>query len=53
MYGINIGCLEGVSEKEVSEIPITYIDGLHDKWASGPEFLEALMTAAGEATGMR
>lgn len=42
MYGINIGCLEGVSEKELSEIPITYVDGLHDKWASGPEFSKHL-----------
>ena len=42
MYGINIGCLESVSEKELSEIPITYVDGLHDRWASGPEFSKHL-----------
>jgi hypothetical protein len=30
MYGVNIGCLEGVSEEELSAIPITYVDGMHD-----------------------
>ena len=32
MYGVNIGCLEGVSEEELSSVPITYIDGLNDKF---------------------
>lgn len=31
MVGVNIGCLEGVSEEELSRIPITYIDGMHDR----------------------
>ena len=31
MYGVNIGCLEGVSEKELSNIPITYVDGMNDR----------------------
>jgi hypothetical protein len=30
MVGINIGCLEGISEEELSKIPITYVDGMHD-----------------------
>lgn len=38
MYGINLGCLEGISEEELSQIPITYIDGLHDRWQAPPEF---------------
>jgi hypothetical protein len=38
MYGVNIGCLEGVSEEELSKVPITYVDGLGDKWQSAPEF---------------
>jgi hypothetical protein len=42
MYGINVGCLEGVSEKELSEIPITYVDGMHDKWETAPEFWKHL-----------
>jgi hypothetical protein len=37
IYGVNIGCLEGVSEEALSRIPITYIDGLHDRGAA-PEF---------------
>lgn len=38
MYGINLGCLEGVTEEELSRIPITYVDGLHDQWGSVPEY---------------
>ena len=42
MYGINIGCLEGVTEDELSRIPITYVDGMHDRWDSSPEFFQHL-----------
>lgn len=38
MVGVNIGCLEGVSEEELSRIPITYVDGMHDRWDARPEF---------------
>lgn len=31
MYGVNIGCLEGITEEELSEIPITYVDGMNDR----------------------
>ncbi|MCM5682287.1 GFA family protein [Schlegelella sp. S2-27] len=34
MYGINLGCLEGVSEAELAAIPVVYVNGMHD--ASGP-----------------
>jgi hypothetical protein len=30
MVGVNVGCLEGVSEEALSRIPIARIDGLHD-----------------------
>ena len=33
MYGVNLGCLEGVSEEELARIPITYVDGQHDSFA--------------------
>jgi hypothetical protein len=36
MYGVNIGCLEGVSEEELSRIPITYVDGMNDRWQHAP-----------------
>ena len=42
MYGINIGCLEGVTEEELSKIPVTYVDGMHDRWDSSPEFFQHL-----------
>ena len=42
MYGVNIGCLEGVTEEELSRIPITYVDGMHDRWGSSPDFFQHL-----------
>lgn len=42
MYGINLGCLEDVAEEELSRIPITYIDGMHDRWDTAPEFCQHL-----------
>jgi len=37
MYGVNIGCLEGVTEAELSRIPITYVDGMNNRWSEAPE----------------
>jgi hypothetical protein len=42
MYGVSIGCLEAIGEEELSKLPITYIDGLHDRWPQPPEFLSHL-----------
>lgn len=42
MYGVNIGCLEGVSEEELSRIPVTRVDGMHDRWQDAPEFFSHL-----------
>ena len=42
MYGVNLGCLEEVTEEELSRLPITYMDGLHDQWQSRPEFFSHL-----------
>jgi hypothetical protein len=36
MYGVNVGCLEGVTEEELSKVPITSIDGLNDRWQEAP-----------------
>ncbi|MCB1049307.1 MAG: GFA family protein [Acidobacteria bacterium] len=38
MIGINIGCLENVSEEQLSQIPIVYVDGQNNRWDSKPEF---------------
>lgn len=38
MYGVNLGCVEGVGDEELSRIPVTYIDGLNERWGSAPEF---------------
>jgi hypothetical protein len=42
MIGVNLGCLEGVSEQELSSLPITYVDGMHDRWGEPPEFFRHL-----------
>jgi hypothetical protein len=42
MVGVNVGCLEGVSEEELSRLPITYVDGRDDKWQSTPAFFAHL-----------
>lgn len=42
MYGVNIGCLEGISDEELARIPITYVDGKHDQWQQAPEFVAHL-----------
>ena len=42
MYGINLGCLNDVSDEELSRMPITYVDGLHDRWDRAPEFYQHL-----------
>lgn len=38
MYGVNVGCIEGITDEQLSGIPITYVDGLHDRWEAAPEF---------------
>jgi hypothetical protein len=42
IYGVNIGCLEGVSEETLSKVPVTYVDGLHDHWDRTPEYTDHL-----------
>lgn len=42
IYDVNLGCLEDVSEEELSKIPITYVDGLHDQSDRAPEFYQYL-----------
>lgn len=36
MYGINVGCLEGVPDEELARIPIVYVDGRDDQWQRAP-----------------
>ena len=38
MYGVNIGCLDGVSEEELSRIPVTCVDGMNDRFAAPVHF---------------
>ena len=38
MYGINVGCLEGLTEEALANIPITYVDGMNDRWQEPPSY---------------
>jgi hypothetical protein len=31
MVGVNLGCLEGVTEEQLSRIPVTCVDGMNDR----------------------
>jgi hypothetical protein len=42
MVGVNVMCLEGVSEEALAGLPITYVDGLHDNWQNAPTFFSHL-----------
>jgi hypothetical protein len=42
MYGINLGCLEDVTDEELARVPITYVDGRYDRWENAPEFFSHL-----------
>ena len=41
MYGINVGCIEGLGDEEMARIPVTYIDGLHGRMEP-PDFFSHL-----------
>lgn len=41
MIGVNIGCLAGVSDEGLARIPVTPVDGAHDRFAP-PEFFSHL-----------
>ena len=36
MVGVNLGCLTDVSDETLSRLPITWVDGLHDRWQDAP-----------------
>jgi len=38
MYGINIGCLENVTDEDLAHIPVTCVDGAHDRLAPPAHF---------------
>ena len=42
MYGVNVGCLEGIAEQELSTVPIVYVDGLNDRWQDPPAYVSHL-----------
>ena len=42
MYGVNLGCLDDVTDEELAGAPITYVDGRSDRWQSTPAFFAHL-----------
>ena len=39
MYGVNLGCLDDVSDEVLSHLPITYVDGRNDQFAPPTHFV--------------
>jgi hypothetical protein len=35
-YAVNVTCLDDVTEDELVDAPVTYLDGRHDNWDSPP-----------------
>ena len=42
MVGVNVGCLEDLTDEALSQLPITYVDGLNDRPAHAPAFFSHL-----------
>lgn len=41
MYGVNVGCLDGLTDEDLAGLRITCVDGLHDR-LEAPEFCRFL-----------
>ncbi|NHZ32485.1 GFA family protein [Massilia rubra] len=35
-YGVSVACLDGVSDEELSWVPVRYVDGRNDEWDQAP-----------------
>lgn len=42
MFGVNLGCLDDVSDETLASVPVTYVDGRSDRWQSAPAFFAHL-----------
>jgi hypothetical protein len=42
VYGVNVMCLEGVTDEELAGIPVTYVDGRSDNWQNPPAIFSHL-----------
>lgn len=36
MYGVNVGCIDGLTDEDLSRLAIVRIDGLHGQWQQAP-----------------
>lgn len=42
MYGVNVMCLDDVSDEELASMTITYVDGRSDNWQHAPAIFSHL-----------
>jgi hypothetical protein len=35
-YGVNVACIDNVSDEELAQAPVVYEDGRHDRWDRPP-----------------
>lgn len=38
MYGVNLGCLDDLTDEQLAAVPVRYVDGLDDRWQQAPAF---------------
>lgn len=36
MYGVNVGCINGLTDEDLARLAIVRVDGLHDQWQQAP-----------------
>ena len=42
IYGVNVMCIDDVSDEELARVPITYVDGRADRWQDAPLYFSHL-----------
>ena len=42
IYGVNVMCIDDVSDEELAQVPITYVDGRADHWQDAPLYFSHL-----------
>ena len=36
MYGVNVGCIDSLTDEDLSRLAVVRVDGLHGQWQQAP-----------------